>query len=61
MDKGLYEVVKEIPRIMRSRAGFRVVLHTEYRAVFQSNTCNGIVIQVHMGHFHIRIGRDGFR
>ena len=40
---------------MRPWGGFRVVLNRKSRFVFQLDSCYGIVIQVHVGDFHICI------
>ena len=37
---------------MRTWGRFRMVLHRESWLIFQANTCNSIVVEVHMGDFN---------
>ena len=41
--------------IMRSRTGFRVILHSKNRQVAMVKGCNGAVVEVEMGDLH-RVG-----
>ncbi len=40
---------------MRAGCAFRVILHTERRPVFQTDPFNGIIVQVYMRYFHVRM------
>ena len=48
------KLVEKIAAVMRSRCGFRVVLHGESRTVFQPDAFDGVIIEVHVGDFRIR-------
>ena len=44
---------------MRSRRGFRVILHAEYRLLFMPQTFHRLVVQINAVHRHIRRQRIG--
>ena len=49
-------LVEEVFRIVRPRAGFRVILHRKYALVFHPYPRHGLVVQVQVGDFQAGVG-----
>src|SRR6266478_5954980 len=59
----LYEIVEEVPRVMRTGSGFGVVLHAKHGVIAQAEAFESLVVEIDVGDLAVsgveRIGIDG--
>ena len=53
----LVKCVEQIVRIVRTRRGFRVVLHAEDGVIPEAETFERLVVQIHMGNLNVTGGQ----